>query len=248
MAFDTLRSNKMRSALTVLGVVIGVTSIVGMTSLIRGFDTSLRDSIKSLGPNTIFVQRFGIQLLVRRVVHGADAAAESHRRRHARRSNGMATTVGMVDIWLGGGGPGSQTRSSACSTAASARGRWPIMGTSERFVEINFAKMFAGRSFTEQEVQRARQVAVIGYGAYEALFEKRGIDPIGKQVRIGGVEYTVIGVIGKRPSPGGFSRRRTTSPSSRTPRSASSSATRSVRRGPFGGMPRDDRGRAAARA
>ena len=48
MAFDTLRSNKMRSALTVLGVVIGVTSIVGMTSLIRGFDTSLRESISSL--------------------------------------------------------------------------------------------------------------------------------------------------------------------------------------------------------
>ena len=59
MALDTLRSNKMRSALTVLGVVIGVTSIVGMTSLIRGFDTSLRESINSMGPNTIFVQRFG---------------------------------------------------------------------------------------------------------------------------------------------------------------------------------------------
>ena len=59
MAFDTLRSNKMRSALTVLGVVIGVTSIVGMTSLIRGFDSSLRQSISSLGPNTVFVQKFG---------------------------------------------------------------------------------------------------------------------------------------------------------------------------------------------
>jgi putative ABC transport system permease protein len=47
MALDTLRSNKMRSALTVLGVVIGVTSIVGMTSLIRGFDTSLRNSAGS---------------------------------------------------------------------------------------------------------------------------------------------------------------------------------------------------------
>ena len=45
MAFDTLRTNKMRSALTVLGVVIGITSIVGMTSLIRGFDESLRDMI-----------------------------------------------------------------------------------------------------------------------------------------------------------------------------------------------------------
>ena len=59
MAFGTLRGNKLRSALTVLGVVIGVTSIVGMTSLIRGFDTSLRDSINALGPKTIFVQRFG---------------------------------------------------------------------------------------------------------------------------------------------------------------------------------------------
>ncbi len=46
MSWDTLRGNKMRSALTVLGVVIGIMSIVGMTSLIRGFDQSLRDSIK----------------------------------------------------------------------------------------------------------------------------------------------------------------------------------------------------------
>jgi putative ABC transport system permease protein len=78
------------------------------------------------------------------------------------------------------------------------------MGTTERYVDINFAKMFAGRSFTEQEVQRTRKVAVVGYGVYEALFEKRGIDPIGKPIRAGGVEYTVIGVVGKRPSPGGF--------------------------------------------
>src|SRR3979490_1525881 len=60
MAFDTVRGNKMRSALTVLGVVIGITSIVGMTSMIRGFDQSLRDMIRAIGPNTIFVQRFGV--------------------------------------------------------------------------------------------------------------------------------------------------------------------------------------------
>src|SRR5512132_1638462 len=59
LALDTLRASKMRSALTVLGVVIGITSIVGMTSLIRGFDESLRDSIRQLGPNTIMVQKFG---------------------------------------------------------------------------------------------------------------------------------------------------------------------------------------------
>src|SRR5829696_8362119 len=60
MAFDTIRGNKMRSALTVLGVVIGITSIVGMTSLIRGFDSSLRETIQQLGPNTIFLSKLSI--------------------------------------------------------------------------------------------------------------------------------------------------------------------------------------------
>src|SRR6187431_2230876 len=59
MALDTVRSNKLRSGLTVLGVVIGITSIVGMTSMIRGFDQSLRDSIRAIGPDLIIIQRFG---------------------------------------------------------------------------------------------------------------------------------------------------------------------------------------------
>ena len=204
MAFDTLRSNKMRSALTVLGVVIGVTSIVGMTSLIRGFDTSLRNSINSLGPNTIFVQKFGISSfsssssflqLMRRPNLTADDMKAIER---------MSTTVGMVDIWIGGGAPGSQDAIQRVFYRGERTRPMGILGTTEKYVEINFAKMHAGRSFTEQEVQRARQVVVVGYGVYEALFEKRGIDPIGKPVRVGGVEYTIIGVVGKRPSPGGF--------------------------------------------
>ena len=55
MALGTIRANKMRSALTVLGVVIGITAIVGMSSIIRGFDDSFRDIIRELGPNTIIV-------------------------------------------------------------------------------------------------------------------------------------------------------------------------------------------------
>jgi putative ABC transport system permease protein len=60
MALETVRGNKLRSGLTVLGVVIGITSIVGMTALIRGFDQSLRDMIRAIGPDTIFIQRFGV--------------------------------------------------------------------------------------------------------------------------------------------------------------------------------------------
>jgi putative ABC transport system permease protein len=203
MALETLRANKMRSALTVLGVVIGVTSIVGMTSLIRGFDTSLRDSIAALGPKTIFVQRFGAVSfssgasfleLIRRPALSVDDG-EAIRR--------LAPSVAVVDTWLGAGPPqptlermfyqGERTRPSA------------IMGTSERFVDVNFAELYAGRMFTEQEVLRRRRVAVIGYGPYEALFAARGIDPIGKDMRIGALEYTVVGVVGKRPAAGGFS-------------------------------------------
>jgi len=201
MAFDTLRSNKMRSALTVLGVVIGVTSIVGMTSLIRGFDTSLRNSINSLGPNTIFIQKFG----------GLSVASGASFLELMRRPNltvddmkaieRLGTTVGMADIWLGAG-PGQPPIARFFYRGERTRPA-PVMGTTERYVEINFAKMHAGRSFTLQEVQRARPVAVIGYGPYAALFEKRGIDPIGKKIRFGNVEYTVVGVVGKRPSPGG---------------------------------------------
>ena len=204
MAFDTLRSNKMRSALTVLGVVIGVTSIVGMTSLIRGFDSSLRDSINSLGPNTIFVQKFGISSF-----SSSSSFMELMRRPNITEDDmkaieRMSTTVGMVDLWLGGGGPGSQEAVQRVFYRGERTRPIGVVGTTERYVDINFATMDSGRAFTQQEVQRARQVAVVGYSVYEGLFQKRGIDPIGKRVRIANVEYTVIGVVGKRPSPGGF--------------------------------------------
>jgi len=201
MAFDTLRSNKMRSALTVLGVVIGVTSIVGMTSLIRGFDSSLRESINSLGPNTIFVQKAGIGSfssgasfieLMRRPNITADDMEAIQR---------LGTTIGMVDIWLGGGGPGSQESIQRVFYKGERTLPLPILGTTERYVDINFAKMYAGRAFTQQEVQRTRQVAVVGWNVFLALFQKRGIDPIGKQVRVGALEYTIIGVVETRPSP-----------------------------------------------
>jgi putative ABC transport system permease protein len=204
MAFDTLRANKMRSALTILGVVIGITSIVGMTALIRGFDESLRDSIRALGPKTIFVQKIGA------VSMGSGASfLELIRRPNLTVDDGeairrMGTTVRLVDTWLGAGGATGPTtervfyRNERTQPIA-------VMGTSEAFVEVNFAKIIAGRSFSEQEVKHRRNVAVIGYGPYEALFEKKGMDPVGKKVRLGAVEYTVVGVIGKRPAAGGFS-------------------------------------------
>jgi putative ABC transport system permease protein len=202
MAFDTVRSNKMRSGLTVLGVVIGITSIVGMTAMIRGFDRSIRDSIGAIGPNTIFIQRFGIssfsngaeirQLLKRPNLTLSDARALEE----------QATTLQYVDIELGAGiGPSTQRRIFYRDLKTK---NLLILGTSEFFAEGTRIPVLAGRFFNGTELQYRQNVVVLGNTAYKALFEPSGTDPIGKMVRVGNQRFQVVGVFDKRPSPGGF--------------------------------------------
>ena len=195
MSIDTLRTNKMRSALTVLGVVIGITSIVGMTSLIRGFDETLRDSIRELGPNTIYVQKFGAlsmpsgktfqDLMKRPNLLPSDARAIAE-----------LPSVALVDVWLMGGG-GSRVYYGNQRTKAIS-----VMGVTENFASVSFVKLEHGRFIVPAEVQNRRQVVVLGQTPYESLFPNT--DPVGKKVRIGANEFTVIGVVGKRPNMGGL--------------------------------------------
>jgi putative ABC transport system permease protein len=201
VALDSLRANKMRSALTILGVVIGITAIVGMTALIRGFDESLRDSIRELGPNTIFVAKFS----------GVSIAAGNEFADLLRRPNltvedataieKLAPSAGIVDIWLGAGGPPTQTRVFYGNERTKLLA---VLGATENFANINFLDLQGGRFFTESEVSRRRNVVVLGQTPFQALFGSSAVDPVGKRVRIGPVEYTVVGVVGKRPSAGGF--------------------------------------------
>src|SRR5213596_4069236 len=111
MAFDTVRTNKMRSFLTVLGVVIGITSIVGMTALIRGFDQSLRDLISQSGPDIVYLQRFGVTSFangteLRELIKRPDLTISD-----ARALEQQTTTLQYVDLELGAGpGPVTQRR------------------------------------------------------------------------------------------------------------------------------------------
>ena len=201
MAFDTVRTNKMRSALTVLGVVIGITSIVGMTSMIRGFDQSLRDMIGAIGPNTIFVQRFGVtsfasggeirDLLKRPNLTISDARALEQ----------QSDTIQLVDIQLGAGGPPTTRR-----VFYRDRRTRPVVvfGTTENFADGTKIPMMAGRFFNGTEVQYRKNVAVIGNSPHELLFGASGTDPVGKFIRIGSERFEVVGVFDKRPAAGGF--------------------------------------------
>jgi len=200
MAFDTIWANKMRSALTVLGVVIGITSIVGMTAMIRGFDQSLRDLIAQSGPNIIYLQRFGVTSIgteFKELLKRPDLTASD-----ARALDQQSTLLQYVDLELGAG-PGPNTmrrvfyRDQKTKTVI-------VFGTGEFFAEGTRLPMLAGRFFNGTDVQYRRNVAVIGNTPYKLLFEPTGTDPIGKTVRIGSERFEVVGAFDKRPSPGGF--------------------------------------------
>ncbi len=200
MALGTIRANKMRSALTVLGVVIGIMSIVGMTAILNGFSESFQAMINELGPNTIMVQRFGIasfgsgadfRELIKRpnlTVLDAQALAE------------QATTLETVDVWLGAG-PGQNVMRRAFYRGERTK-RLAVMGTTDKFAEVSFLTLEEGRFFNQNDIDRRRSVAVLGQTPYKALFPNS--DPIGKVIRVGDDAFTVVGVVGPRPSMGGL--------------------------------------------
>ena len=199
MAADTVRTQKMRSALTILGILIGITSIVGMTAIIRGFDESLRESIREIGPDTIFIAQFsGISL-----AEGMDFAELMRRPSltpgDADAIERQAPSIASVNLTLGMGGPATQARLyyEGRRTKLIA-----IFGSTDNYADVNHIDLEMGRFFTQNEVNHRRRVAVIGQTAYQALFPN--VDPIGKTVRLGTQPYVVIGVLGSRPSPGGL--------------------------------------------
>jgi putative ABC transport system permease protein len=202
MSWDTVRGNKLRSALTVLGIVIGITSIVGMTSLIRGFTQSFHDLIGGIGPNTIFVSKFSVvsfasggkftDLMKRPNVTPDDAAAIER----------GAPSIEVVDITIGGGGPGGG-HSERVYYGSQRTKPLVVMGSTERWPYAVKLEVESGRFFTPSEVDRRQNVVVLGQTAKQVLFPLT--DPVGKTVRAGLQQYTVIGVMSKRPSPGGFS-------------------------------------------
>ena len=195
MALETLRTNKLRSALTVLGVVIGVSSIVGMTSLIRGFGDQFEALIRTMGANTIYVAKFSISSFA----SGKDFW-EVMRRPDLTEDDAAAIALGapsarLVGMQLGGG-PGAQPQ--RITYRGQSTKSMQVLGTSANFPETNYMEMALGRFFNEYEVRHRRNVVVLGAAPAETLFPLT--DPIGKKVRIGTEEFTVVGVLGKRPA------------------------------------------------
>ena len=166
MAVETLRSNKMRSALTVLGVVIGVTSIVGMTSLIRGFGDQMETLINQMGANTVYVAKMSIASFA-----SGKKFVDMLRRPNITEEDARAIKSGspaaMMVGWQLGNGPGSDPQRISYHDISTKL--IPVIGASANFADINYIGMDAGRFFSPFEEDHRRNVIVLSYGRRDAV-------------------------------------------------------------------------------
>jgi putative ABC transport system permease protein len=188
MAMDTLRTNKLRSGLTMLGIMIGVTTVILISSVINGLTGNVNGLIKSLGSNVYWVFRFP--------VFGSRPTAEMLARKQLTYEDGEAMKVLphviAVDASQQYRTPTGSQGSFSVKYGSHKVQNTTLQGESQDEPEVYDLDLIQGRYFTPQEAQRGANVVVLGPDTAEELF---GNDPaVGKEVQIDGDLFTVVGV------------------------------------------------------
>ena len=192
MALDNVRAHKFRSFLTVLGIVIGVTTVISIASILTGLRANIIQFVEEYGTNNIYAFHLstGISLgahdrseRTRKPLRPEDGEAIKQLAPAVQDVANQAFIEWNFDKTLTYGG---QTYKQG-----------DLQGVSANYAEITNGSMEAGRFFTELDDQHRREVMVIGNGAAEALFPG-GAQAVGKEVMMGGKPYEIIGVLEKR--------------------------------------------------
>jgi len=189
LAWDAIRGHKMRSFLTVLGVIIGTGAIIGVGSILTGFDSAVSDAIKGFGTDTIIVTRWEAG------VHFGNSSSEEEKRKPITYENARAIaercpSVDSVGPYLFANW-GIHRVKYKSNDVYQAR----IGGTNEGYVSSGQADMKFGRFFSEFENQHRVPVVVIGEDVFKTLFAIE--DPSGKMIEVDGHSYQVVGVMNR---------------------------------------------------
>ena len=191
MALDTLRTNKLRSGLTVLGIVIGVATVIAISSVINGVNNRVQDIASQFGTNVLWLFRWNFigirptaEMLARKQFTLDDARAIESL------PHVTAVNAGrQFSNWqLGVGYVAVQYKDKKVQNTT-------LEGDLPTFATVNDVQLQEGRPFTEDEEYRAADVVILGHDTAEKLFDKQ--DPLGKEVVINGDVFTVIGVLDK---------------------------------------------------
>jgi putative ABC transport system permease protein len=199
MAIESLRSHKLRSFLTILGIVIGVMTVIGMVSIIQGLNQSFLSELQSAGSDIIIVTKNeGVQM--------GRMTEEQRTRKDLTFEDVQAVEKGAplvravaVSIYVSPFEAIEVKYQSAKSDNAMVIGmndKWPVV------MSLYLPRL--GRFITEGEVSRNSRVCVLGSELADVLFPMT--NPIGKEIRVGPEAFTVVGVLAKRGQMFGQSR------------------------------------------
>ena len=182
LALDTLRAHKLRSFLTLLGVILAVTTLVAVMSVVAGLNLYVSDKIANLGANAFVVDRFGIITNLEDFIKAKKRPPLSLADYEALRDGvQLSSKVGAVE----------RTTTDMRSGSALFEDAF-LVGATPNYAEIRDFETAEGRFFTEADELHHSPVAFIGNDLVEKFFP--GVDPVGKAVRAGSNQYIVVGV------------------------------------------------------
>ncbi len=200
LALDTLRKNKLRSGLTVLGISIGISTVILISSAINGLNTNIDQFVRSLGTNDLWIFQF--------IPFGHRPTTEELNRKKLTYEDAVAMRklpfVTAVDPELTY--QNFQTGLGAVSVKAGTHKiqNTILNGSTTQVKEVTDLEFISGRMWTESEEEHSANVAVLGHDAAEDLFPDGS--PIGKDINVEGHVLTVIGVLDVQPQPFGSGR------------------------------------------
>lgn len=182
IALKAISTNKFRTILTMLGIIIGVASVIAMLAIGQGSKQSIQDEISEMGSNVLFIQP-GANSFRGAMVSSSSMETITMGDYKAIRDN--CQYISMISPGVSGGGQ-----------AIYASENWPtsIQGGNTEYLDIRKYEIDNGTIFTERDIQTAAKVCLIGQTIVENLFVN-GEDPIGKTIRFNKIPFKVIGVL-----------------------------------------------------
>ncbi|MEL7623397.1 MAG: ABC transporter permease [Clostridiales bacterium] len=171
MGFSGIAGNKLRSILTMLGIIIGVAAVIVLVSLATGTTQSITDRISSMGSNLLTVNIRG------RGNEGSLTQAEMNKWREEEGVQYLAPVINSSQ----------EVKAGTESTSAN------LIGTTDDYLQMNSLKLATGRSLADMDMEGRTQVALIGSEIAETLYE--GQEPLGQNIKISGNNFKVVGVM-----------------------------------------------------
>lgn len=184
MALSSLKAHKLRTALTLIGVVIGVVAVVTVMSIIEGMNRYVATKILDLGSNTFMLDKYGIITSFKEFIEATKRNKDltTDDLRAIAKTASLAEAVGAQRVM----------DSSKVKYAGQQATDVALKGVTANMAELDTAHVETGRYISETDVENKRYSCFIGYAIAQKLYE--GVDPIGKEIKINGIPFQVVGV------------------------------------------------------